>query len=67
MNDQTAKLIEQLAQKLGTTTEYLWSVLIKQAPIDALSRLAFFIVSIIGGIIIYKAHRYFHISASPSS
>lgn len=35
MNEQTVKLVEQLAQKLGTTTEYLWNVLIKQAPISA--------------------------------
>ncbi len=33
MNDQTIKLIEQLAEKFGTTAEHLWSVLIKQAPI----------------------------------
>lgn len=35
MEEKTIKLIEQLAQKLGTTTEYLWAVLLKQAPIDA--------------------------------
>jgi len=28
------KVIEQLAAQLGTTAEYLWSVLIKQAPIS---------------------------------
>jgi len=26
MDDKTAKLIESLAQKLGTTSEYLWGV-----------------------------------------
>ena len=35
MNEHTAALIQNLAAKLGTTTEYLWSVLIKQAPINA--------------------------------
>lgn len=35
MNEQTAKLLEQLASKLGTTSEYLWNILLKQAPIDA--------------------------------
>lgn len=35
MNEQTAKLLEQLAGKLGTTSEYLWGILLKQAPIDA--------------------------------
>ncbi|MEY2500558.1 MAG: hypothetical protein QOI07_892 [Verrucomicrobiota bacterium] len=35
MNEQTTKLIEELAQKLGTTAEHLWSVLVRQAPISA--------------------------------
>ena len=33
MNEQTATLLQQLAAKLGTTSEDLWAVLIKQAPI----------------------------------
>jgi hypothetical protein len=33
MNEQTTKLIQQLAEKLGTTAEHLWVVLIKQAGI----------------------------------
>lgn len=35
MNERTAQLIEALAAKLGTTSEYLWGVLVKQAPISA--------------------------------
>lgn len=35
MNDQTAALLQQLANKLGTTSEYLWGVLVRQAPIQA--------------------------------
>lgn len=35
MNEHTAELISQLAAKLGTTSEYLWMVLIKQAPISS--------------------------------
>ncbi len=34
MDDKTAELIKQLADKLGTTAEHLWGVLIKQAPIS---------------------------------
>jgi hypothetical protein len=34
MNEQTAALMGQLAVKLGTTSEYLWTVLLKQAPIQ---------------------------------
>lgn len=37
MNEQTAKLIEQLAAKLGTTAEHLWGVLVRQAPISAIT------------------------------
>lgn len=33
MNEQTTALVAQLAAKLGTTSEYLWAVLVKQAPI----------------------------------
>lgn len=58
MNEQTTKLIEQLAQKLGTTTEYLWTVLIKQAPISAATDALCFIFVIIGGIILWRLHKY---------
>lgn len=36
MDDKTAALIEKLADKLGTTAEHLWGVLLRQAPINAL-------------------------------
>jgi hypothetical protein len=35
MNETTEKLIRELAEKLGTTTEHLWGILLKQAPISA--------------------------------
>lgn len=35
MNEQTTKLIQELADKLGTTAEHLWAVLVRQAPISA--------------------------------
>lgn len=34
MNQETVALIDKLATKLGTTSDYLWGVLIKQAPIS---------------------------------
>lgn len=34
MNEQTEKLIRELADKLGTTAEHLWGVLIRQAGIS---------------------------------
>lgn len=57
MNEQTTRLIEQLAQKLGTTAEYLWAVLLKQAPISAATDLFYLLMSIIGGIILIKIHK----------
>jgi hypothetical protein len=36
MNQETLKLIESLAIKLGTTSEYLWGVLLKQARVEAI-------------------------------
>ena len=35
MNEQTAQLLQGLADKLGTTSAYLWGVLVKQAPISS--------------------------------
>jgi amino acid transporter len=37
MNDQTAVVMQKLADKLGTTSEYLWSVLIRQAPLSGIT------------------------------
>lgn len=57
MNDQTTKLMEQLAQKLGTTSEYLWSILLRQAPIDATLTLCYLIFTLLFGIALYTVHR----------
>jgi hypothetical protein len=59
MNQQLSALLEKLATKLGTTTEYLWHVLLKQARISATITLFYFIASLIIGVIIYKLHRRF--------
>jgi len=57
MNEQTTKLIEQLSQKLGTTTEYLWSVLLKQAPIDATVTLFQTLCVMLFGLALWKIHK----------
>lgn len=59
MNDNTYKLLESLAKKLGTTTEYLWNVLLKQAPVSATIDLLFFIVTVILSFVLYRFHLYF--------
>lgn len=50
MNENAAQLIRDLAEKLGTTTEYLWSVLIRQAPISASVELAVYPVLVAAGV-----------------
>jgi hypothetical protein len=59
MNDNTVILLEQLANKLGTTSEYLWSILLKQAYISAITDLIFVIVIWLSGIILLSLHLYF--------
>lgn len=34
MNEKTNQLLQQLAEKMGTTVEYLWTILINQAKYD---------------------------------
>ena len=41
MNDQTLELIRDLAEKLGTTTEHLWGVLMTQAFISGIGDVIF--------------------------
>lgn len=57
MNDNTAKLLEQLAAKLGTTTEYLWGILLKQAPISATVQLVQTILIILAAVWLFKRHK----------
>ncbi len=53
------KLIEQLATKLGTTVEFLWGILIKQAFVSACFSLGYVLFVIIYGVIIFKLHLKF--------
>ena len=57
MNDNTQKFLEQLAAKLGTTTEYLWGVLLKQAHISATISLIQTLFVILFGIALYNVHK----------
>jgi len=47
MNPETIQLLQSLADQLGTTTDMLWQVLIRQAPISAGARLFSHLLSII--------------------
>ena len=39
MNEESTALLEELAEKLGTTSEYLWAALLRQAPISIITDL----------------------------
>ena len=47
MDERTLQLVEALAAKLGTTAEYLWGVLLSQAPIHGVVTLLLAIGSIL--------------------
>lgn len=54
--EQVSVLLQQLASQLGTTVTYLWTVLLKQAPIDATIKVTANIAIAIFGIVLYKLH-----------
>lgn len=59
MNDQITILLQKLSEKLGTTSEYLWGVLIKQAYIDATISTVIFLIACLGCFLIFKLHKKF--------
>jgi hypothetical protein len=50
MNEQTEKLIRELAEKLGTTVDHLWGVLIRQAYINSLCDL---VTLVLAGVLVF--------------
>ena len=53
--EQMAKTLELLAAKLGTTTEYLWGVMLKQAPISAIMDFAQYLLLILACVFWFVA------------
>ena len=51
--EQLTTLLEKLAEKLGTTAEYLWEVLVKQAEIQANFEYYGWIISLVIGIVFF--------------
>lgn len=56
MNEQTTKLLEQLAAKLGTTSEYLWGILIRQAFVSATTTVIQCAIIWIACYVAYRLH-----------
>lgn len=52
-------LLKELAEKLGTTTEYLWGVLVRQALINGIIGLIHIAIIILAGIGLWKLHKKF--------
>jgi hypothetical protein len=50
MDDKTIALIEKLAEKLGTTSEHLWGVLLHQAPISGAIKLSMVVVMVFSAV-----------------
>ena len=62
MDEKTLQALTTLANKLGTTAEYLWGVLLKQAPITGLVDLGLMIVL---GVAIYWWFRFVQRKTTP--
>lgn len=62
MNDKEIQLLNTLAEKLGTTSEYIWGFSVKQATLDSYISLcilgALIILSILGAISFMLATKY---------
>lgn len=62
MNEQTVQLLRDLAAKLGTTSEYLWQVLVKQAPISAIIDILLILLVGVAIYLWYRLHRNLMVS-----
>lgn len=54
MNDKAISLLQALAEKMGTTTQYLWSVLLKQAPISGITDLIQYAIIAVGAYLYWR-------------
>lgn len=54
MDEKAIQALTALANKLGTTTEYLWGVLLSQAPLSALANLAILLALFLGSWMWWK-------------
>lgn len=47
MNDQVMEILRILAEKFGTTTEFLWGVMLKQAYVHGITAIICYILSLL--------------------
>lgn len=58
MDTNTALILEKLAEKLGTTTEYIWQILLNQATISAWTNISIFVFLILIGLGLFFLHLF---------
>lgn len=59
MNNEIIGTLEILATKLGTTSEYLWGILLKQAPLSAATNLIQYVFIVVSCIFWIKKVKIF--------
>lgn len=57
MNENQTKLLQELANKIGTTMDKLWQVLLHQAFISAITDIAYILLISIFWRILYVVHK----------
>ena len=53
-------LLERLADQLGTSSEHLWRILLKQAPISATIDLVLYVFVILACVVWWKMTKFVH-------
>lgn len=56
MNDKLQKTLTDLAAKFGTSVEHLWGVLLYQAKVQVITDLFYYVLCIVGGVVLYRYH-----------
>lgn len=55
MNENVMQVLRVLAEKFGTTTEFLWGVMVKQAYVTGISQILTFVIA---GLFVFGWNRY---------
>lgn len=60
MTEQIMEGLRQLAEKLGTTVEFLWGVIIKQQYVEPIYGLVAFVSLLSASVLFYKVYKIAH-------
>jgi hypothetical protein len=55
MTDQIMEILRVLAEKFGTTTEFLWGIMVRQAYVVGISQIIAFVMA---GLFVFSWNRY---------